>query len=83
MSHTFIFKNISKKNKMIKPILILILLFFTTVSSSQNKNPKENSKPFVLGSIEEIQSKVLSEKRILNIYLPEGYQQNDITSSYF
>lgn len=68
---------------MIKPILILILLFFTTVSNRQNRKSKENSKPFVLGSIEEINSKVLSEKRILNIYLPEGYQQNDTTSSYF
>ena len=62
---------------MMKPILIVILLFFTIASNSQNNNPKENNKPFVLGSIEEIYSKVLSEKRILNIYLPEGYQQND------
>nr|WP_315210023.1 alpha/beta hydrolase-fold protein [uncultured Flavobacterium sp.] len=60
-----------------KPILILIVLFFSTASNSQNSKPKENSKPFVLGSIEEIHSKVLYEKRILNIYLPEGYQQND------
>lgn len=35
------------------------------------------SKPFVLGLIDEIQSTQLSEKRILNIYLPEGYNQND------
>jgi uncharacterized protein len=34
-------------------------------------------KPFVLGVIEEIQSAALSEKRILNIYLPEGYNKND------
>ncbi|WP_167295531.1 MULTISPECIES: alpha/beta hydrolase [unclassified Pedobacter] len=37
------------------------------------------SKPFVLGIIDEIQSKALAEKRILNIYLPEGYKQNDTT----
>jgi len=37
------------------------------------------SKPFVLGVIEEIQSKELAEKRILNIYLPEGYKQDDTT----
>lgn len=37
----------------------------------------ENSKPFVLGTIEEINSKELGEKRILNIYLPEGYAAND------
>jgi predicted alpha/beta superfamily hydrolase len=37
----------------------------------------ESTKPFVLGVIDEIQSKELTEKRILNIYLPEGYNQND------
>lgn len=37
------------------------------------------AKSFVLGLVEEIQSKVLAEKRILNIYLPEGYNQNDTT----
>ncbi|WP_417972967.1 alpha/beta hydrolase [Flavobacterium sp. ZB4P13] len=62
---------------MMKPILILIVLFFTTGSNSQSIKPKENSKPFVLGITEEIYSKVLSEKRVLNIYFPEGYQQND------
>src|SRR5580698_10405366 len=36
-----------------------------------------NTKPFVLGVIEEIESKQLAEKRILNIYLPEGYDKND------
>ena len=38
---------------------------------------KENNKPFVLGITEEINSKELSEKRILNIYFPDGYLQND------
>lgn len=37
------------------------------------------TKPFVLGVIEEIQSIQLSEKRTLNIYLPEGYKQDDTT----
>jgi len=39
----------------------------------------QNSKPFVLGTIEEIQSKELAEKRILNVYLPEGYNPKDTT----
>lgn len=30
-------------------------------------------QPFVIGEIKELQSKVLNEKRVLNIYLPEGY----------
>jgi predicted alpha/beta superfamily hydrolase len=37
------------------------------------------SKPFVLGMIDEIAAKELAEKRILNIYLPDGYQENDTT----
>ncbi|QNN45047.1 alpha/beta hydrolase [Pedobacter roseus] len=47
----------------------------------QTKKQKgaSNSKPFVLGVIDEIQSKELAEKRILNIYLPEGYNPNDST----
>lgn len=32
-----------------------------------------NEKPFVLGKILTLQSKILKENRILNIYLPEGY----------
>jgi hypothetical protein len=39
----------------------------------------QNQKQFVLGNIDEIYSNELSEKRILNIYLPEGYNQNDST----
>lgn len=35
------------------------------------------AKPFVLGVIDEIQSKELGEKRIVNIYLPEGYNPED------
>jgi predicted alpha/beta superfamily hydrolase len=34
-------------------------------------------KPFVLGQIVEINSSRLAEKRILNIYLPEGYNPSD------
>ncbi|RZJ28106.1 MAG: alpha/beta hydrolase, partial [Flavobacterium sp.] len=37
------------------------------------------SKPFVLGNIEQIDSRELSEKRTINIYLPEGYQSGDST----
>ncbi|MGB4846631.1 MAG: alpha/beta hydrolase-fold protein, partial [Saprospiraceae bacterium] len=45
-----------------------------------NKSVQPNtSQPFILGSIEEIQSTQLGEKRILNIYLPDGYIQDDTT----
>ncbi len=61
----------------------LVLLFFTLLIAPclAQKKTTEGSKPFVLGVIQEIQSAELSEKRILNIYLPEGYKQDD-TSKY-
>jgi uncharacterized protein len=58
----------------------LIGMLYVTPAFCQQQKVTETSKPFVLGSIEEIESKILSEKRILNIYLPEGYIQNDTTS---
>ncbi len=60
-------------------ILIFTLTFSTILILGQTNKPlpQNNSKPFVLGVIEEIQSNALKEKRILNIYLPEGYDQND------
>jgi predicted alpha/beta superfamily hydrolase len=71
----------SKILKIIIPLSILFLISFSTSSYSQtNGNKKsETSKPFILGVIDEIQSVELAEKRILNIYLPEGYNKNDTT----
>ncbi len=62
----------------ITPLAILILIFSSTFSYCQ-KTTKEivTEKPFVLGIIDEIQSTELAGKRILNIYLPEGYNKND------
>ncbi|MDQ0639315.1 putative alpha/beta superfamily hydrolase [Pedobacter sp. W3I1] len=64
-----------------KAFLILLLTFSTAVVFGQKNKPNvtDKTKPFVLGLIDEIQSKVLAEKRTLNIYLPEGYKQNDTT----
>lgn len=39
-----------------------------------------NAKPFVLGEVRELQSQILGEKRVLNIYLPEGYNAKDTTT---
>jgi uncharacterized protein len=60
-------------------ITIFFLVFSTTFIFGQVNEPPQadNSKPFVLGVIDEIQSIQLAEKRIINIYLPEGYNKND------
>jgi predicted alpha/beta superfamily hydrolase len=60
---------------------ILTMTFFTTLTFAQANKSKQpdNTRSFVLGVIDEIQSKELGEKRILNIYLPEGYKPNDTT----
>lgn len=62
-------------------ILIFNVVFVTSLPFAQLNETKkeESSKPFVLGVIEEIQSAELAEKRILNIYLPDGYSPNDST----
>lgn len=59
-------------------LIILILLFLPTISFGQTQ-AIENTKPFILGVIDGIYSKELAEKRVLNIYLPDGYNRNDAT----
>lgn len=70
---------IIKYNIMNRFFTLTFFLFISTFIFSQNNKSKSNetSKPFVLGIIEEIQSKELDEKRILNIYLPDGYNPKD------
>lgn len=65
-----------------KNIIVLLILTFSTTLALGQKGKTEKAvttKPFILGVIDEIQSKELAEKRILNIYLPEGYNQNNST----
>jgi uncharacterized protein len=64
-----------------KKLFILFLSFLTTVASAGASKSLAADKPFVLGVVSEIESKVLGENRILNIYLPEGYNQ-DIKAAY-
>ena len=57
---------------------IFFCLLFSELAFGQNTGEDSATfKPFVLGVIDEIPSAILSEKRILNIYLPEGYNKND------
>lgn len=55
--------------------LFLLCLPISIIAQSGLITPK----PFVLGYIDEISSTQLAEKRILNIYLPEGYVKDDTT----
>lgn len=65
--------------KMKRIVTILLLSFYSTLIVGQTIDTKKqkSSTPFILGQIIELQSKILSEKRILNIYLPEGYNPED------
>ncbi len=56
---------------------ILCIISYSIHGQSHNTNPQEKSKPFILGLINEIKSIELSENRVLNIYLPEGYNKTD------
>jgi predicted alpha/beta superfamily hydrolase len=60
-------------------LAMFLLLFMQQFTFAQTKTGtnKNEEKPFVLGVIDQIQSKELGENRILNIYLPEGYNKND------
>lgn len=61
-----------------KKFLIFGFLCLTTqLLIGQDSIAAKGNKPFVLGTILEMQSKVLSEMRILNIYLPNDYNEND------
>lgn len=64
-----------------KLFVVYILTFFTSLAFGQTSKsaPTGKAKPFILGEIQELQSKQLNEKRVLNIYLPEGYSQSDTT----
>jgi len=57
---------------------MLFILSLCAISvCAQNKVQPPNKKPFILGEMHELYSKVLGEKRMLNIYLPAGYNPND------
>ena len=58
-----------------KNFALLLLLLLATYST--HLFAQANSKPVAIGVAEEFYSKVLNETRTINIYLPEGYNQND------
>jgi hypothetical protein len=61
-----------------KAFLFLFLTFSVNLLSAQIAKPRDReTKPFVLGVFDTVQSKELRETRTLNIYLPEGYNSKD------
>ncbi|NHM06191.1 alpha/beta hydrolase [Flavobacterium sp. CYK-4] len=62
-----------------KHLLIFAVALITGWAFCQQKNTIGKSKPFIIGATEELQSKILGETRLLNIYLPEGYLADETT----
>jgi predicted alpha/beta superfamily hydrolase len=62
-----------------KLLIVVALLMISHQLFAQKINAASYSKvkPLVIGVIEELPSKILAEKRLLNIYLPEGYNAKD------
>lgn len=60
-------------------LLAFALLVQLTIYSQQKANNayKNNKPPFSIGIIDGLDSRILNERRILNIYLPDGYDSRD------
>src|SRR5579862_9911544 len=64
------FHHLLNKLPAMRKLPFFLLIFISSFSNAQ-------TRPFVLGLIDQIHSVELSENRILNIYLPEGYSASD------
>src|SRR5690606_6859961 len=58
--------------RLLKSLFCFTILIFGKTCIAQTV-----SKPLVVGSADVFHSKILNEDRVVNVYLPEGYQQND------
>jgi len=58
---------------------LLTILFFSTIIANTLKAQSAKQTSITLGITDELSSSRLSEKRKLNIYLPEGYNPSDTT----
>ena len=59
------------------PILLLLSCFASLFGQAQTPTPVAGTKPFAIGVIDQLHSNLLGENRVLNIYLPEGYNPKD------
>ncbi|MGJ8592805.1 MAG: alpha/beta hydrolase [Aquaticitalea sp.] len=55
----------------------IAVCFFTATLHSQNAMTEVSKSPLNIGEVVTVKSKILSEERILNIYLPDGYKAQD------
>src|SRR6478736_4812087 len=70
----------SKRSNMLKTFFIATFLIFSMITAGAKGRKTETvsaPQPFVIGQIDELSSTILNEKRTLNIYLPEGYKDQD------
>jgi len=65
----------------VNKLSLSIFILFTSFHAAAQDTILKQNVPFVLGKIDQIHSNILSENRVLNIYLPEGYDK-DSTISY-
>lgn len=61
------------------PLCLWLLLSMQCIGQ-QTSLSVDSTKPLAIGSVLSFRSQVLDEKRVLNIYLPEGYNPNDSIS---
>ncbi len=59
-----------------KVILGLLIISTITVCGQNNQTTIPQEKKFTIGYIDEIESELLDETRVLNIYLPPDYDEN-------
>lgn len=57
--------------------IIFLISFALTTSKAQTVLKESSKTPLTIGEVVTIDSKILSESRTLNIYLPEGYKVSD------
>lgn len=58
-------------------LIFLFLLVSIFMPNAMAQPVVDNTKLFVLGVVDEIDSKILAEKRVINIYLPDNFNQHD------
>lgn len=67
----------SKKMKLFIISVSLLLNTLVVFGYSDKMLEADTSKPFILGKVENLYSRILGENRVLNIYLPDGYNASD------